>query len=232
MPLSFQETDSGAGALEDLGDVDEVGARLPRLEDLRDPRDRELGAVGRRADLLRDDGRPAVDELDLEVLVLVEALLVRGEVAGELRLRRPLELQADLRRLGRRRRRDARGLAGRRATPVPPAGWPPGWQPGSREPGSPSSPNTQRTARPPRTRARGRASASSCLSSSRGAPTRQGHPHSSTAAAPRVGGTIPNPGPVGNVRVALEGRFGDRSATGAWCAGGSGLVARRSCARG
>ena len=102
----------GAGALEDLGDVDEVGARLAGLEDLRHPRDRELGPVGRRADLLRDDRRAAVEDLDGEPLGGEVALLVGGEVAGELGLRRPLELQADVRRLGRRRAGLDRGLAG------------------------------------------------------------------------------------------------------------------------
>ena len=62
MPPSFHGDRQGAGALEDLGDVDEVGARLAGLEDLRHPRDRELGPVRGRADLLRDDRRAAVDE--------------------------------------------------------------------------------------------------------------------------------------------------------------------------
>ena len=88
----------GARALEDLGDVDEVRTALAGLEDLGDPRDRELGAVGRRADLLRNDRRSAVEELDVQVLRVEVALLLGREVAGELRLRHPLELEADLRR--------------------------------------------------------------------------------------------------------------------------------------
>ena len=103
MPPSFQDTDRVPERWKTWAMSTRSEPRLPGLEDLRDPGDRELGAVGRRADLLRDDGRAAVDELDRQVLGLEVALLVGREVAGELRLRRPLELQADLRRLGRRR---------------------------------------------------------------------------------------------------------------------------------
>ncbi len=105
-----------ARALEDLGNVHEVRAALAGLEDLGDPRDRELGAVGRRADLLRDDRRSAVDELDVQVLRVEVALLLGREVAGELRLRDPLELEADLFRCGGfgGRGRACGRLAGRR----------------------------------------------------------------------------------------------------------------------
>ena len=87
-----------AGALEDLGDVDEVGGRGPlaSLEHLRDPADGEFGAIRGRPDGLRDDIGATVEDRDLEAGCLVVALLLRGEVARELGLRRPLELEPDL----------------------------------------------------------------------------------------------------------------------------------------
>ena len=75
-------------------------AALAGLERLRDPADRELGAVGGRADLLRDDVRAARDHRHRQVLGLVVALLVGREVAGELGLRRPLQLEPDRGRRG------------------------------------------------------------------------------------------------------------------------------------
>ena len=98
-----------ARALEDLGDVDEVRGRrrLARLEDLRHPADRELGAVGLGALDLGHDVRAARDHRDRQVLGLEVALLVGREVAGELGLRRPLELEPDA---GRGRRRAGRRL--------------------------------------------------------------------------------------------------------------------------
>ena len=94
-PVSFQVTDRVPERWKIWAMSTRSEPGLAGLEDLRDPGDRELGAVGRRADLLRDDRRAAVDEVDVEVLGLVVALLVGREVAGELRLRRPLELQPD-----------------------------------------------------------------------------------------------------------------------------------------
>ncbi len=128
----------------------------------------------------------------VEVLVLVEALLVRREVAGELRLRRPLELQADLGRLSRRRRRDARGLARRRRRRCRRlarrlAG---GLARGSLGRGRARARSEQhgRRGHEPED-ARLLPHASPHL---RASPTRR-VALSSIAAAPRVGGTIPNP---------------------------------------
>ena len=56
------------------------------------PREREVDvAVGEL--LLRHDVDAALDDLDVEAPVVVEALLLRREVAGELRLDEPLQLQ-------------------------------------------------------------------------------------------------------------------------------------------
>ena len=63
-------------------------------ERLRHPRDGEVGvAVGEH--LLRHDVDRALEDLDVEALLLVEALLDGRVVAGELRLRHPLQLQLD-----------------------------------------------------------------------------------------------------------------------------------------
>ena len=84
----------GARALEGLGDVHDVGARLPRGQCLRHPGDGEVdGAVGEL--LLGRDVRRVLDQLDLQAAVGEESLVVSGEVAGELRLRHPLQLQLD-----------------------------------------------------------------------------------------------------------------------------------------
>ena len=102
----------GARALEDLGDVDEIGRRrgLAGLEHLRDPADRELRAIGLRALDLGNDGRTARDHRDRQVLGREVALLVGREVAGELGLGRPLELEPDACGGGcRSRRRDGAG---------------------------------------------------------------------------------------------------------------------------
>ena len=62
MPLSAQLTSTRARALEDLRDVDEVGALLACDEHLRHPCLAELGAVRGGDDLLRRDVGPAVEE--------------------------------------------------------------------------------------------------------------------------------------------------------------------------
>ena len=86
-------------ALEDLGDDDAVGARLARREHARHPADAELGLAagddGRRNDLDR-----AGQDRDVEAFVPVVALVEGREVAGELGLWEPLELELD--RLQRR----------------------------------------------------------------------------------------------------------------------------------
>ena len=86
-----------ARALEDLGDVDDVGALLASLQRLGHPGDGEVGlAVGEH--LLRHDVDAALDDLDVEAAVLVEALVDRREVAAELGLGDPLQLQRHRRR--------------------------------------------------------------------------------------------------------------------------------------
>jgi hypothetical protein len=82
-------------ALEDLADVGDAGALLARLQRLGHPGDRVVGAPLRQLGLGHDVGA-ALEDLDVEPGVLVEALLQRGEVAGELGLGEPLQLQLDL----------------------------------------------------------------------------------------------------------------------------------------
>ena len=103
---------------------------LDRSEHLRHPGDRVVDvAVGER--VLRHDVAAGGDDLDLQALLLEEALLLRGEVAGELALRQPLELELDRRELAvgvvrrsppvRRRRRNRRcrtSAAARASAPV------------------------------------------------------------------------------------------------------------------
>ena len=61
-------------------------------ERLGHPGDREVHrAVGQL--LLRDDVDAALDDLDVQALVGVETLVLRREVAGELRLGEPLQLE-------------------------------------------------------------------------------------------------------------------------------------------
>ena len=67
-------------------------------QEARQPVDAELRLTG-GDDLLRDDVRAAVLQRHVEPGRLVEALQARRVVAGELRLRNPLELQGDLRQL-------------------------------------------------------------------------------------------------------------------------------------
>ena len=92
-----------ARALEDLADVGDAGALLARLQRLGHPRDRVVGAALGELGLGHDVGA-ALEDLDVEPGVLVVALLQGGEVAGELRLGEPLQLQLDLGQLPWRRR--------------------------------------------------------------------------------------------------------------------------------
>jgi hypothetical protein len=98
MPLVGERHLERAGALVDLGDVHDVRPGLPARERLRHPREREVDlAVGELC--LRDDLDAALDDLDVEAHALVEALVDRRVVAGELGLDEPLQLQLD--RIGR-----------------------------------------------------------------------------------------------------------------------------------
>ena len=81
-----------AAALEDLPDVGDVGALLDRDQRLGHPGDREVRPAGVQ-DGLRDDVDAALEDRDVQPGVLVEALVDRREVAGELRLGEPLQLQ-------------------------------------------------------------------------------------------------------------------------------------------
>ena len=81
-----------ARPLEHLGDVDDVGAALPGDQGLRDPGDAELGATGGQ-DLLRDDLHRPLENLDIQALRLVEAVVEGDVIAGELRLSEPLQLK-------------------------------------------------------------------------------------------------------------------------------------------
>ena len=87
------------GAREDLRDRDDLAALLPRREQVRQPVEAELGPSA-RDDNLRGDVRAADLERDVEPGLLVVALLDGRVVAGELRLRHPLQLQRDVGELG------------------------------------------------------------------------------------------------------------------------------------
>ena len=91
-----------------------VRALVTRREQARQPVDAEL-RLTRRDDGLRDDVRAAVLQRHVEALGLVEALERGRVVAGELRLRHPLELERDLRQLRRVRRGRCRARGGSRA---------------------------------------------------------------------------------------------------------------------
>ncbi len=98
MPESAHDTWRVPELLEDLGDLGEVRALLDRPEHLRHPRDGVVHvAVGER--VLRHDVAARGDDLDLQALLLEVAELLRGEVAGELALREPLELELHRREL-------------------------------------------------------------------------------------------------------------------------------------
>ena len=108
------------GALEDLGDRDEVRAALARLEHVRQPGGPDVGAAGRH-DLDVVDVRAAEQQRDVEPGVPVVALVDRGVVARELRLGDPLELELDRRQDGERcaARRHRELQAATRSTTAP-----------------------------------------------------------------------------------------------------------------
>ena len=92
-----------AGAIEDLGDVDQLHAALARRQRRRHPLDDHVGPAA-RDHLRRGDVGAARQDRDVEVGLLVVALLEGDVVAGELRLGDPLQLQRQLvGRLGRGR---------------------------------------------------------------------------------------------------------------------------------
>ena len=97
---------TGAGAGAGVGAV----ASFTLGECLGHPRDGEVDRTGRER-LLRRDVHATLDDLDVQAGLLVEALIDRGEIAGELRLGDPLQLQLDLLHLTGRG-----GLGGRRIT--------------------------------------------------------------------------------------------------------------------
>ena len=84
----------GARPLEDLRDVGDARALLARGERLGHPGDRVVG-LALREHRLRDDVDAALEDLHVEPALLVEALVDGGEVAGELALGHPLQLQLD-----------------------------------------------------------------------------------------------------------------------------------------
>jgi len=84
-----------AAAREDLRDVDEVAALVACRQEAWEPVDPELGLAARH-DLLGRDVRPADLQRDVQAVLVVVALLLRRVVAGELRLRHPLELERDV----------------------------------------------------------------------------------------------------------------------------------------
>ena len=86
----------GARLLEDLRDVGQLDAGgLEGAEHLRHPGDREVDVAGDEG-ILRHDVAAGGDDLDVvEALLLEVALVERDVVAGELRLRQPLQLQLD-----------------------------------------------------------------------------------------------------------------------------------------
>ena len=95
------------GPLEGLRDVDQRHALFARRQRRRHPVDDDIGAAA--GDHLRrgDIGAARLDR-DVEAGVLVEALFLGDEVAGELGLRDPFQLDGDgVRRLrGRQRQAD------------------------------------------------------------------------------------------------------------------------------
>ena len=81
--------------LKRLGDVDHGRAFLARRQRRRHPVDDDVGAAARQH-LLGRDVRTARLDRHVEALLLVEALVLGDVIAGELRLRDPLELQRHL----------------------------------------------------------------------------------------------------------------------------------------
>src|SRR5207244_13079605 len=77
------------------GDADQRQTLITESEETRDPVDTEVGLTVDHL-LLRNDIRSARQDLNVQVFVLVVALVQRNEVAGELGLGHPLELELDL----------------------------------------------------------------------------------------------------------------------------------------
>ncbi len=81
-----------ARALVGLGDVDHRRALLARGERRGHPVDHHVGAAAHQH-LHRRHVRPARLDRDVQVFLIVEALVERHVVAGKLRLRHPFELE-------------------------------------------------------------------------------------------------------------------------------------------
>jgi hypothetical protein len=81
-------------ALEDLGDVDQVGALFARREQARHKVDAKVRLAARHH-LFGHDVRATRVDRDVEAFGVVEAFALGGIVAGKLRLGHPLELQRD-----------------------------------------------------------------------------------------------------------------------------------------
>ena len=84
-----------ARPFEHLGDVDDVGAALKGDQGLGHPSQTELGATGGEH-LLGNYVDPALEYLDIETLIGVEAVVEGDVVPGELGLGEPLQLQGHL----------------------------------------------------------------------------------------------------------------------------------------
>jgi hypothetical protein len=83
-----------AGALERLRNIDHRGALFPRRQGRRQPVDHDIGAAARQH-LFRRDVRAARLDRHVQPFRFVEALVLGGVIAGELRLGDPFELQRD-----------------------------------------------------------------------------------------------------------------------------------------
>ena len=83
----------GAGALEDLGHVDDVGSLFTRDEGLRDPRDSKVHRAGSQL-LLGHDVHTALENRHVKAVVPVDAVVHGRVVARKLGLGNPLKLQA------------------------------------------------------------------------------------------------------------------------------------------
>ena len=94
-PLSAHVTSVIPEPREDLGDVDDFLPLVPRREQAVEPVDAELRLAAEHH-LLRDDVGATGTDRDVEVLVVVEALVEGRVVARELRLHHPLGLQGHL----------------------------------------------------------------------------------------------------------------------------------------
>ena len=97
MPDSAKRDLQRAGALEDLADVGDRGALLAGGQRLGHPGDGEVGfALGEHR--LGNDVDAALEDLEVDALLLVEPERVGGEEPGELALGEPLQLQPSPRR--------------------------------------------------------------------------------------------------------------------------------------